>query len=172
MSGDKTQTARKTEKEMKKRDEQKVQEKTGKQSAQKAQVKTFTEGQILLPLVRFALPVLAALFLQAMYGAVDLMIVGIGAMASTALEVADKMFAEGRSVRVVDPRWALPVSDDLVELARGASSVAVLEDSVVGGMSGQVQRALAAAGLTVPVHSYGIPAEFLESFRPNVAETD
>ena len=43
---------------------------------QKAQVRTFTEGQILLPLVRFALPVLAALFLQAMYGAVDLMIVG------------------------------------------------------------------------------------------------
>lgn len=30
---------------------------------QKAQVRTFTEGQILLPLVRFALPVLAALFL-------------------------------------------------------------------------------------------------------------
>ena len=42
----------------------------------RAQVKTFTEGKILLPLVRFALPVLAALFLQAMYGAVDLMIVG------------------------------------------------------------------------------------------------
>ena len=41
-----------------------------------AQVMTFTEGKILLPLVRFALPVLAALFLQAMYGAVDLMIVG------------------------------------------------------------------------------------------------
>ncbi len=38
-----------------------------------AQVMTFTEGKILLPLVRFALPVLAALFLQAMYGAVDLM---------------------------------------------------------------------------------------------------
>lgn len=36
----------------------------------------FTEGRILQPLVRFALPVLAALFLQAMYGAVDLMIVG------------------------------------------------------------------------------------------------
>ena len=30
----------------------------------------------MVPLVRFALPVLAALFLQAMYGAVDLMIVG------------------------------------------------------------------------------------------------
>ncbi len=39
-------------------------------------MKTFTEGPILGPLVRFALPVLFALFLQAMYGAVDLLIVG------------------------------------------------------------------------------------------------
>ena len=36
----------------------------------------FTEGPILAPLIRFSLPVLAALFLQAMYGAVDLLIVG------------------------------------------------------------------------------------------------
>ena len=36
----------------------------------------FTEGKILGPLIRFALPVLGALFLQATYGAVDLLIVG------------------------------------------------------------------------------------------------
>lgn len=36
----------------------------------------FTEGKILLPLIGFALPVLFALFLQAMYGAVDLLVVG------------------------------------------------------------------------------------------------
>ena len=36
----------------------------------------FTEGPITGPLVRFSLPILLALFLQAMYGAVDLMIVG------------------------------------------------------------------------------------------------
>ena len=36
----------------------------------------FTEGKILAPLLRFALPVLLALFLQAAYGAVDLLIVG------------------------------------------------------------------------------------------------
>ena len=36
----------------------------------------FTEGKIFGQLVRFALPVLAALCLQAMYGAVDLLIVG------------------------------------------------------------------------------------------------
>ena len=37
---------------------------------------TFTQGRILKPLILFALPVLLALFLQAMYGAVDLLIVG------------------------------------------------------------------------------------------------
>ena len=36
----------------------------------------FTTGPIVGPLIRFSLPILAALFLQAMYGAVDLMIVG------------------------------------------------------------------------------------------------
>lgn len=38
--------------------------------------KSFTQGPILGPLMKFALPVLAALILQAMYGAVDLLIVG------------------------------------------------------------------------------------------------
>ena len=37
---------------------------------------SFTEGKILKPLILFAFPVLLALFLQAMYGAVDLLIVG------------------------------------------------------------------------------------------------
>ena len=36
----------------------------------------FTSGRILVPLLRFAVPVVFALFLQAMYGAVDLLIVG------------------------------------------------------------------------------------------------
>jgi len=36
----------------------------------------FTEGRILAPLIRFALPVLLALLLQSAYGAVDLLVVG------------------------------------------------------------------------------------------------
>ena len=36
----------------------------------------FTQGKIFAPLIKFALPVLLALFLQTMYGAVDLLIVG------------------------------------------------------------------------------------------------
>lgn len=36
----------------------------------------FTEGKVLSPLIRFALPILFAIFLQTMYGAVDMLIVG------------------------------------------------------------------------------------------------
>ena len=43
---------------------------------EKQQENTFVQGKILQPLIVFALPVLFTLFLQAMYGAVDLLIVG------------------------------------------------------------------------------------------------
>ena len=39
-------------------------------------IQNFTEGPIFKPLVTFAMPVFFALFLQIMYGAVDLLIVG------------------------------------------------------------------------------------------------
>ena len=45
-------------------------------AASQNKVNNFTEGKILLPLIRFALPVLAALILQSLYGAVDLFVVG------------------------------------------------------------------------------------------------
>lgn len=40
------------------------------------QTQSFTEGKIFTPLIHFALPVLFALFLQTMYGAIDLLVVG------------------------------------------------------------------------------------------------
>ena len=36
----------------------------------------FTKGKIFSPLIRFVLPVLFALFLQTMYGAMDLLVAG------------------------------------------------------------------------------------------------
>ena len=38
--------------------------------------KNFTEGKILLPLINFAMHLLLAVFLQTMYGAIDMLIVG------------------------------------------------------------------------------------------------
>ena len=93
---------------------------------------------------------------------VDLLLVGLGEMATTAMSVADKLTAQGRTVRVVDPRWCLPVSDDLLDLARHAGAVAVIEDNlVIGGIGSQVGQALRDAGLHLPVHLHGIPKRFL-----------
>ncbi len=95
-------------------------------------------------------------------GEVDLLLVGIGAMAATSLTVAEKLAAEGFRVRVVDPVWALPVSDALVDLARSAGRVAVAEDGVAtSGVGAQVARALHEAGIDAPVDTFGLPKEFL-----------
>ena len=52
------------------------------------EIKDFTSGGILMPLITFAGPVLAALFLQSLYGAVDLLVVGKFAAASDVSAVA------------------------------------------------------------------------------------
>ncbi|MEI2764437.1 MAG: 1-deoxy-D-xylulose-5-phosphate synthase [Dermatophilaceae bacterium] len=94
---------------------------------------------------------------------VDLLVVGLGEMATVAVAVAEKLAGNGVPVRVVDPRWCLPVSPDLVALARSAPAVAVIEDNlVVGGVGSQIELALREAGGRSPVHLYGIPKRFLE----------
>jgi 1-deoxy-D-xylulose-5-phosphate synthase len=95
--------------------------------------------------------------------AVDLLVVGVGAFAGVATETGEKIAAHGHTVRVVDPRWVLPVSDDVVALAGRAGAVAVIEDNLVsGGIGSAVTRALREADLEVPVLTYGIPKRFLE----------
>jgi 1-deoxy-D-xylulose-5-phosphate synthase len=94
---------------------------------------------------------------------VELLLVGLGEMSTTAMAVSEKLTAQGHTVRVVDPRWCLPVSEDLVDLARNADAVAVLEDNLaVGGVGSQVTSAVREAGLRVPVHVHGIPKRFLQ----------
>ena len=93
---------------------------------------------------------------------VDLLVVGVGAFAGLAIEAGEKIAAHGRTVRVIDPRWVVPVADELVELARQAGAVAVVEDNLVsGGVGAAVTSALREADVAVPVHTYGIPKRFL-----------
>ncbi len=94
---------------------------------------------------------------------VDLLVIGVGAFAGLAVEAGEKIAAMGRTVRVIDPRWVLPVSDDVVALAGAAGAVAVIEDNLVsGGIGAAVGLALHTAGVSVSVHPYGIPKQFLE----------
>jgi 1-deoxy-D-xylulose-5-phosphate synthase len=122
----------------------------------------FPKGDVAEPVARLralgSLDVLA----ETGPGAVDLLIVGVGAMAATAVVVAEKLQAQGHSVRVVDPRWVLPVSPELTEAAGEVKAVAVIEDNLVsGGIGSALTLAMSQAGRSAPVHCFGIPKEFL-----------
>lgn len=93
----------------------------------------------------------------------DVLMVSVGAMAATCLDVADRLAAHGVGVTVVDPRWVAPVAPELVGLALDHRLVATVEDNGrVGGVGARVAQALSDAGATPPVRVFGIPQHFLD----------
>jgi 1-deoxy-D-xylulose-5-phosphate synthase len=92
----------------------------------------------------------------------DVLVVAVGAMVPLALEVAERLSAQGIGVTVVDPRWVTPVDGALPGLAARHRLVAVVEDGVrLGGVGSLVAGALGAAGVAVPVLQFGVPPRFL-----------
>jgi 1-deoxy-D-xylulose-5-phosphate synthase len=92
----------------------------------------------------------------------QVLVVSVGAMALVALDAARRLTADGRRVRVVDPRWVLPVPAALTRMAAAADLVVVVEDNVADtGVTAAVGAALRAAGSLVPVLGAGIPKIFL-----------
>ena len=66
------------------------------------------------------------------------------------------------NVKVIDPRWLLPVASDLVRASAGYDWVVTLEDGLVdGGFGSQLRNRLAESNVFTPVLSYGIPKQFL-----------
>ncbi|QDB79425.1 1-deoxy-D-xylulose-5-phosphate synthase [Georgenia sp. 311] len=100
------------------------------------------------------------------------LVVGVGAMAPTAVAVGQALEAQGIGSTVVDPRWVLPVSEDLLDLAAKHDLVVVIEDGLgTGGIGSAVRDALAEAGHAVPVQTHGLPHEFLEhASRASIVE--
>jgi len=95
-------------------------------------------------------------------GTKDVLVVGVGSMAHTAIGVAERLVAQGIGATVVDPRWVKPVDPALVDLAREHRLVVTVEDNgVVGGVGATLLQTLSTAGVTTPVRLHGIPQEFL-----------
>ncbi|MFC4555908.1 1-deoxy-D-xylulose-5-phosphate synthase [Georgenia faecalis] len=91
------------------------------------------------------------------------LLVGVGAMAGTAVEAATALAAQGIGSTVVDPRWVLPVPPDLTALAATHDLVVVVEDGLAtAGIGSALRDALAEAGHAVGVQVHGIPHAFLE----------
>ena len=96
-------------------------------------------------------------------GEPDVLIVSFGAMAATALLVAERVRAQGIGVTVVDPRWAKPLDPALPGLAAGYKLVVTLEDGGrTGGCGSAVATQLRDAAVDVPLCDFALPQEFLE----------
>jgi 1-deoxy-D-xylulose-5-phosphate synthase len=93
----------------------------------------------------------------------DVLMVGVGPFAGTALKVADRLRKQGIGVTVVDPRWVLPVPADLGTLALGHKLVVTMEDNGQrGGVGSAVSAALRAADIDVPCRDLAVPQRFLD----------
>jgi 1-deoxy-D-xylulose-5-phosphate synthase len=96
-------------------------------------------------------------------GTKDVLIVGIGSMASTSVDVAERLVAQGIGVTVVDPRWVKPFDPAVVELARAHRLVVSVEDNgLAGGCGASLLQLLNAERVDTPVRLHGIPQEFLD----------
>jgi 1-deoxy-D-xylulose-5-phosphate synthase len=93
----------------------------------------------------------------------DVLLVAVGSMAETALEVAKLLAAQGIGATVVDPRWVVPVPKSVVELSRNHRLVVTIEDGVkVGGIGTRVRQDLRDAQIDTALTEIGLPDEFLE----------
>jgi 1-deoxy-D-xylulose-5-phosphate synthase len=96
----------------------------------------------------------------------DVLVVGVGALTGVALDVAERLAAQGVGVTVVDPRWVLPVDDALPALAAAHSLVVTIEDNgEVGGVGDAVAREVRRRSIATPVRSFALPQRFLAQGR-------
>ena len=93
----------------------------------------------------------------------DVLMISVGAMASLAVEAASSAYREGVGVTVIDPRWVKPLPQSLISMAQRYTSVVVLEDGIRhGGIASSISELFRDSGVNVPLHSIGVPLDFLE----------
>jgi 1-deoxy-D-xylulose-5-phosphate synthase len=93
----------------------------------------------------------------------DVLLVGIGPMAHIAVDVAERLRAQGIGATVIDPRWVVPVQPSVVELAASHRLVITIEDGIrVGGIGTRVRQVLREAGVDTAVDELGVPDEFID----------
>ena len=99
----------------------------------------------------------------------DILLVSVGAMAQLAIEAAKQAFHEGVGVTVIDPRWVKPLpSKALLSLAQRHRHIVVVEDGIKhAGIASSVSELLRENGIAIPVHSIGVPLEFIEHSKRN-----
>ena len=92
----------------------------------------------------------------------NVLLVAVGPLASVAVTAAATLAKRGVAVAVVDPRWVLPVPEQVVKLAGNVPLVVTLEESGLhGGFGSAVAARMREARIDTPLHSVGVPQRFL-----------
>jgi 1-deoxy-D-xylulose-5-phosphate synthase len=98
----------------------------------------------------------------------DVLIMSVGAMATTALQVAELLAAQGIGATVVDPRWVVPVPRSVVEMSAQHRLVVTIEDGIkVGGIGTRVRQDLREAQIDTALTEIGLPDEFIDHATRN-----
>ena len=93
----------------------------------------------------------------------DVLLVAVGPMVHMAMEIRERLAAQGIGATVVDPRWVVPVASSIIDLARDHRIVASIEDGIrVGGVGTRIRQELRAAGVDTAVDEIGLPDKFLD----------
>jgi 1-deoxy-D-xylulose-5-phosphate synthase len=93
----------------------------------------------------------------------DVLIVAVGAFARLGLDVAERLADQGIGATVIDPRWVVPVSQSVIELASEHRLVITIEDGIrVGGIGTRIRQDLRSAGVDTAVDELGLPDEYIE----------
>jgi 1-deoxy-D-xylulose-5-phosphate synthase len=93
----------------------------------------------------------------------DVLILTVGSMAHTGIQVAKMLADQGIGATVIDPRWVIPVPKSVVALASKHRLVVTIEDGIrVGGIGTRVRQDLRAAQVDTALSEIGLPDEFLE----------
>ena len=98
----------------------------------------------------------------------DVLILTVGAMAETGIQVAKMLSDQGIGSTVVDPRWVIPVPKSIVKMAADHRLVVTIEEGIrVGGIGTRVRQDLRAAQIDTALSEIGLPDEFLEHASRN-----
>ncbi len=100
------------------------------------------------------------------------LMVAAGALVPETVEAAEALMVEGMAIDVIDPRWLVPISEDLVAVARdGYDLVVTVEDGLVEGGFGWALRD-AVSEWNVPVLTLGIPRMFLQQAKRSAIQVE
>jgi 1-deoxy-D-xylulose-5-phosphate synthase len=108
--------------------------------------------------------------LLARHGGGEVLVIGIGAMATVAVEVGERLSAQGYGASVIDPRWVKPLHPSVIEKARASTLVIVIEDGIrQGGIGSAMSQAMGDAGIDTPIRTFGVDRGFLpQAKRPRL----